>query len=183
VDISENQAVVERLAALLRELDIQRVHVAGGFTPNAVDLARSSPETVASVTLVCPMLMPLEPFMPAGVPLLVVHGDDATLPTVIGTFPDATGLHLRDYEGVPWSDVMVERGDEISPTLLQFLSTAEQRRPVEPAQIAEGEGEIAGVTYRVRGSGPAVLLLPLSLARSHGSHTSMCWQSAIRPSW
>jgi ubiquinone/menaquinone biosynthesis C-methylase UbiE len=166
VDVRENQAVEERLAALLRELDIRRVHVAGGFTPNAVDLARSSPETVASVALICPMMMPLEPFMPAGVPLLVVHGDDATLPTVIGTFPGATGLHLHDYEGVPWSDVMAERGDEISPTLLQFLSMAEQRRPVEPAHLAEGSGEIAGVTYRIQGSGPAVLLLPLSLARS-----------------
>ncbi len=166
VDVRENLAVEERLAALLRELDIRRVHVAGGFTPNAVALTRSSPETVASVTLICPMMMPLEPFMPAGVPLLVVHGDDATLPTLIGTFPDAIGLHLQDYEGVPWSDVMAERGDQISPTLLEFLSAAEQRRPVDPAHSAEGVGEVAGVTYRIRGSGPPVLLLPLSLARS-----------------
>jgi SAM-dependent methyltransferase len=45
----------------------------------------------------------------------------------------------------------------------QFLTSV----PGVPAvQLPQGEGEIAGITYRVRGSGPPLLLLPLSIARS-----------------
>ena len=33
-------------------------------------------------------------------------------------------------------------------------------------QLAQGEGEFGGIIYRVRGSGPPLVLLPLSLARS-----------------
>jgi hypothetical protein len=33
---------------------------------------------------------------------------------------------------------------------------------IEPAGVPEGDGEVAGITYQIRGSGPPVLLLPLS---------------------
>jgi ubiquinone/menaquinone biosynthesis C-methylase UbiE len=50
--------------------------------------------------------------------------------------------------------------------MLDLLSEVEQRKPIDSPRLHEGEGEIAGITYRIRGSGPPVLLLPLSLARS-----------------
>lgn len=167
MDASRNLAVEERFAALLSQLGIERVHIAGGFAPNAVALAKTSPNTVASATLICPMQMPPEPFMPPGAPLLVVYGSGAVmLPGLVSGLPDATSLQLSDYEGAPWSNVLAERGDEIAPTMLEFLSRAEQLRPIEPARLVDGDGEIAGITYRIRGSGPPVLLLPLNLARS-----------------
>ncbi|MBV9325563.1 MAG: hypothetical protein JO352_17465 [Chloroflexi bacterium] len=105
--------------------------------------------------------------MPPGAPLLVVYGSGAVmLPGLVSGLPDATSLQLSDYEGAPWSNVLAERGDEIAPTMLEFLSRAEQLRPIEPARLVDGDGEIAGITYRIRGSGPPVLLLPLNLARS-----------------
>jgi SAM-dependent methyltransferase len=50
--------------------------------------------------------------------------------------------------------------------MLTFLSAANDRAAVEPAEVSGGVGEVDGITYRVRGSGPPLVLLPLSLARS-----------------
>jgi SAM-dependent methyltransferase len=146
------------------------VHVAGGFAPNAVALATSYPDTVASMTLVCPMQLPTEPFMPASVPLLVFFGDRGssalTMPGVLASFPETSGFTLRDYEGEPWSDAVADRRHDMWPAILSFLSDTTQRDGLDPASVPEGAGEVEGITFRVRGSGPPLLLLPLSLARS-----------------
>ena len=63
--------VAERLSTLLQNLGLRRVHVAGGFAPNALELVKSHPESVASMTLVCPMQLPAPPFAPPDIPLLV----------------------------------------------------------------------------------------------------------------
>jgi pimeloyl-ACP methyl ester carboxylesterase len=92
---SENLTAAERLAALLTHLDIQRAHVAGGFAPNAATLAMYRPETVASLTLICPFRMPREPFMPAGVPLLMVYGINSLISVfreLAARFPDTRCL-------------------------------------------------------------------------------------------
>jgi ubiquinone/menaquinone biosynthesis C-methylase UbiE len=122
---------------------------------------------VASLTLICPMDVPRQPFMPAGVPLLMVYGAWGVklFGELATTSPDTRGLELQDYEGAPMSDVMADRGEDIRPIMLDFLSEA-NRTSLEPAGVPEGDGEVAGITYRIRGSGPPVLLLPLSLARS-----------------
>src|SRR5229473_2885393 len=92
-------SVAERLANLLQHLGLHRVHVAAGFAPNAVALARSYPESVASITLVCPMQMPAESFLSRDMPVLVFFGDrgsDAlTIPRMLAAFPEATGFPLR----------------------------------------------------------------------------------------
>ena len=46
--------------------------------------------------------------------------------------------------------------------LLDFLD----RHPVRPVALPEGEGEVAGITYHIRGAGPPLVLMPLSLAPS-----------------
>jgi hypothetical protein len=40
--------------------------------------------------------------------------------------------------------------------------------------LPEGEGEVAGITYRVRGSGPPLVLMPLDLTPSQ-------WEPLIEP--
>ena len=46
--------------------------------------------------------------------------------------------------------------------MLDFLG----RHPVLAVSLSEGEGEAAGITYRIRGAGPPLILMPLSLAPS-----------------
>jgi len=56
--------------------------------------------------------------------------------------------------------MMADRAGEVVPALLRFLDA----HPVPPASLPEGEGEAGGITYRIRGSGPPLVLMPLDLA-------------------
>lgn len=104
--------------------------------------------------------------------LLVVAGDrgpSAQHPTnVLADVPSAASHLLRDYECLPWSDVIADRGEEIWPKLTDFLAA----HPVPAMSPPESEGEVAGITYRIRGSGPPLILMPLDLAPSQ-------WESLI----
>jgi SAM-dependent methyltransferase len=46
--------------------------------------------------------------------------------------------------------------------MLDFLD----RHPIPAVRLSEPEGEVAGITYRIRGAGPPLVLMPLSLAPS-----------------
>ena len=165
----------ERLVRLLRHLGLRRAHLAGG-APEMAALAAASPEVVASLVLMSPQDAWIEPMReliarrtPAP-PALVVQGDHgpraAAARRAALALPDATTLILSDYVDLLWSDVLADRTDEIGPALLTFLDEAAARDPIEPARLPEGEGEVAGVTYRVAGSGPPLLLFPFGLAAS-----------------
>jgi SAM-dependent methyltransferase len=88
--------------------------------------------------------------------------------------PAAKCMVLAGYRAPgSWADAIADRGDEITPAIIDFLGRvantghrAEAPRPVDP------EGSHAGITYRVRGSGPALVLLPFFLAPSQ-------WEPAI----
>jgi SAM-dependent methyltransferase len=65
-----------------------------------------------------------------------------------------------------WSDAIADRLPAICDALLPFLADMTRQQAIEAVDFAEGAGEVAGVTYHVRGSGPPVVLLPLNLAAS-----------------
>ncbi|MCA1647469.1 MAG: class I SAM-dependent methyltransferase [Chloroflexi bacterium] len=160
----------DRLVQLFRELGIGRAHVGGGYAADAVSLARASAESIVSMTLVCPFRLPPDPFRPLGTRLLLIHGDRGpgaeSLPRAAAALPEAQILTLHDYADAAWSDAVADRRAEIEPALLTFLADPSQREALAPVQLAPGDGEIAGITYRVHGSGPPLILLPLTLARS-----------------
>ncbi len=162
--------IEDRLAQLFQHLGISRAHVGGGYAADAVSLVRASPESIASMTLVCPFRLPTDPFRPLGARLLFIHGDrgpgaGSVAPT-LAALPEAKVITLQDYVDAAWSDALAERRAEIEPALLAFLADLSRSEALEPVQLPQGDGEIAGVTYRIRGSGPPIVLLPLTLARS-----------------
>ena len=68
---------------------------------------------------------------------------------------------LDDYAGLTWSDIAAERGDGIVTAIRGYLS----RHSAPPSvRLPEQEGEIAGISYRVRGAGEPLVLLPLDLS-------------------
>ena len=67
---------------------------------------------------------------------------------------------LRDYECVPWSDLVADRRTEIAAGWLRFLDGL----PLPAPALSDGEGEVAGITYRIRGTGHPLVLTPLDLA-------------------
>jgi ubiquinone/menaquinone biosynthesis C-methylase UbiE len=97
--------------------------------------------------------------------LLVVTGDHGPgarrVRAGLAELPDAVTVVLPDYAGHTWADLAAERGDNIAAAIEEFIA-GRDRLPASglPAQ----EGEIAGISYRVRGAGAPLVLLPLDLS-------------------
>jgi SAM-dependent methyltransferase len=68
---------------------------------------------------------------------------------------------LDGYEAQGWADTAADRTAELVEAMTGFLAG----RAADTPQ-AGGEGEHCGITYRVEGSGPALILMPFFLAAS-----------------
>jgi ubiquinone/menaquinone biosynthesis C-methylase UbiE len=79
---------------------------------------------------------------------------------------EATIHTLQDYTAQLWSDVIADRCDDLRAGMLGFLSQINQRSRTVAVSLAEGEGEHAGLFYRIRGAGYPIVLLPLAIAPS-----------------
>jgi len=160
--------VEARVIELLEHLGIEQAHIAAGRLVQSDwhGLATVHPERVASLTLISPQILGPGELGGLASRLLIVSGDQG--PTAEGTvkllkdLPEATSHILRGYEYLPWSDVPSEHAAEIGTAMLGFLD----RHPAQPVSLPEREGETAGISYRIRGSGPPLLLMPLDLAPS-----------------
>jgi ubiquinone/menaquinone biosynthesis C-methylase UbiE len=75
-------------------------------------------------------------------------------------------LTLQDYLDFNWADVIADHTDFIGTAMLYFLSLMDQKLELQPVALPPGEGEVAGISYRILGSGPPLVLLPLVLAPS-----------------
>jgi SAM-dependent methyltransferase len=157
------------LLDLFRHLGIERAHIAAGGPPPLLDwynLATLHPERVASLTLISPPILDTAGLAGLASRLLTVAGDQGQLARgaakLLADLPSVSSHILRGYEWHPWSDVIVDRGAEIGSTMVDFLD----RHPIPPAAFSETEGEVAGISYSIRGAGPPLVLMPLSLAPS-----------------
>src|SRR5712691_11288358 len=153
------------LAALLDQLGIAGVHFAGRGSADLQGFASRHPERIASLTLLCPAVLDTHTLAPLSGRLLVVTGDHGPgarrVRAGLAELPEAATVVLDDYAGHTWADLAAERGDSIAVAMQQFL----QRQGALPAAgLPEQEGEIAGISYRVRGAGAPLVLLPLDLS-------------------
>ena len=170
VDNEPNVAAADRVVHLLRHLGIDRAHIVQGVAE-----AAAHPEIVASLALVTPATSastPLHQLAASGTlaaPSLLIHSDAGPLSAaaafVRAADPGATAVVLRGYTSALWTDTVADRAEEIAAALLTHVAEAQRRAPL-PTSGMTGEGEVAGVTYRARGSGPVVLFFPLHLAPS-----------------
>jgi SAM-dependent methyltransferase len=162
--------VEERLAQLLAHLGLDQAHFAARLDNDWTGLVLRRPELVASLTLVCPVYMNAAALRPLASRLLVVNDEHPTgrrVTQAMAHLPDATLLTLPDYAGFLWADVMADRPNAIGTALLEFVARMEAERPGQrPVTLPEGAGEVAGLTYHIRGSGPPLVLLPLAFAPS-----------------
>ena len=160
--------VEERLRQLLHYLGIDKAHFAGRVPEDWVGLATRFPEVLSSLTVI-------GGFDPRTVEhlatrLLAVIGDrgrnaEAVL-AAMPRLPDAQLLPLRDYEIFAWSDLATDRSEELATAMLQFLASMSSPADQGRASLAEGSGEFDGISYRIRGTGPPLVLLPMFLAPS-----------------
>ena len=162
--------VEDRIVELLRGLGIGKAHAAAYLPGDWSGLLERHPSAVASLTLICPRGMKTDVLRVHARRLLIVSGDGGNvvgdLMRAVDGLPGATVKMLRDYFSPMWADVMADRTGEVESAMLEFLALRESESPASSVQLPEGEGEEAGISYTVRGSGPPLLLFPLGLAPS-----------------
>jgi SAM-dependent methyltransferase len=156
------------LVELLDKLGIGSVHVAAGRlgVTDWQGLATTHSDRVASLTLINPPIIDAGGLRGLASRILSIAGDVG--PTAEGAvrllaeLPEATSHVLHGFECHPWSDVIADRRSEIDAAMLGFLA----RHPVAAVSLPEREGAAAGISFRIRGAGPPLILMPLDLAPS-----------------
>jgi SAM-dependent methyltransferase len=173
-----NPSPTERLTALWDHLGLGAAHVATPIPGDVALLASRHPERVAGLVLCVPSRLDAAPFTDLGGRMLMIAAER-------GPSADATGraaARLSAAERVvlagytapgSWTDAVADRGDEIARAMIAFLDRlAAAGHAADTPRRAEAEGAHAGITYRIVGSGPALILLPFFLAPSQ-------WEPAI----
>jgi len=163
--------VEERLLQLLQHLGIECAHFAARGGGDWGGLAARHPDCIASLTLICPRGMDPSTLGPLAPRLLVLAGDqgrpDELVRQVVGNLPEATLITLRDYVSPTiYADVVADRSTDIGAAMLESLARMEQVYGTRTVSLPGGEGEVAGISYRISGSGPPLVLLPLGVAPS-----------------
>jgi 2-polyprenyl-3-methyl-5-hydroxy-6-metoxy-1,4-benzoquinol methylase len=163
-------SVDERLAQLFRQLGLDRVHLAARVTADWRGLAKTRPETIASLTLVCPTGLDATPLGALTSRVLVLTGDQGTpaeaISKAMAAHPEAAIITLNDYYGHPRADLLTDRAEDIGAAMLAFLARMDQLHAVKPVRLPAQEGELDGISYRIQGAGAPLVLLPLGLAAS-----------------
>jgi hypothetical protein len=167
--IPETNGVKANLLELFQTLGIERAHIAAGGPPVITDwqgLAIHHPDRIASFILPSPPILNTVELAAVASRLLVIAGDQGTSPQgankLLAELSGVSSHFLRDYDWHPWSDVVADRGAEIGPVMLEFLD----RHPVPVVALAEGDGEVSGISYRIRGHGAPLVMMPLALSPS-----------------
>lgn len=162
-----NLLTADRLVHVLDHLGIERAHFAASMLADVIDIARTHPERMASLTLVCPPR--LDPSVRAlGPRLLIIAGDQgrpgAMVRNSAASLPEATVVWLRGYFSPPWADVVADCTEQVETAIVNILSSEQAKSPRN--LHGDVRGEIAGITYHSQGAGTPLVLLPLSLASS-----------------
>jgi SAM-dependent methyltransferase len=156
----------DRLAALMDHLGLARAHVASQMASDVAGFAAQYPQRIAGLVLCAPTRVDPGPFEEIAPRLLMISGDKGETAQVAervhARLPHARRHVLRDYQAAAWSDVIADRAGEVVGTMVAFLADA----PLEPSTLDRRSGAHAGLTFRIEGHGPPLILLPFFLAPS-----------------
>ena len=164
--MSENPlSPTDRLVALLDHLGIGRAHVASQIPSDIAGLAARHPERIGRIVCVTPVRLDPAPFTGVADRMLMIAGEyGPTFETVLRAatrLPGAQRFVLDSYEAQGWSDTAADRTGELVAAMAGFLADS----PADAPKGA-GAGTHAEISYRIEGSGPALVLLPFFLAAS-----------------
>ena len=160
----------DRLIELMRHLGIERAHFAACMPRDWVGLLTRHKNTVASLTLMCPMGIELAPLVDCPPPIFIVTGDKGR--GGLDAIRDAKkiagsrSLILENYFSPPWADPIGDRRDAIGSAMREFIETNALGDSQRIANLSSRFGECAGITYSCHGSGEPLLLMPLALSPS-----------------
>jgi SAM-dependent methyltransferase len=157
-----------RLTALMDHLGLGIAHFGTPIPRDISGMAAAHRERLGGIVLCVPSRLDPAPFADVGERILMISGErgpaaEATA-RAAQRLPAAERSVLAGYEAPgSWSDAVAERTEEIAERMIAFLGG---RHADEPRSVAPVEGTHAGISYRVEGAGPALILLPFFLAPS-----------------
>ena len=159
---------------LMDHLGLGTAHFGTPIPRDISGMAADHPERLAGIVLCVPSRLDPAPFADIADRVLMISGEHG--PAAEATARAAARLPSAERSVLPgysapgsWSDAVAEQADPIVEQMIAFL---ERRRADVPRSAAPREGSHAGITYRVEGAGPALILLPFFLAPSQ-------WDPAI----
>lgn len=161
--------VEQRIINVLRHLGVEKAHFASRNLNDWYGIVTSFPDAVASLTLVCPLGFDSTVLSTLGENLLVFNGDRGgaadTINRNMAGLSSASMVAIADYTYPNnYADIAAERGADVAGPMLDFLARMDANGGVTAISPASQDGEIDGIFYRVSGSGPALVLLPLGAA-------------------
>ena len=160
--------------ALMDHLGLGAAHFGTPIPRDISGMAVQHSHRLAGVVLCVPSRLDPAPFSDIANRILMISGEhgpaaEATARAAV-RLPSAARSVLAGYTAPgSWSDAVAERTDQIAEQMIAFL---ECRHADAPRSAALKEGTHAGISYRVEGAGPALILLPFFLAPSQ-------WDPAI----
>ena len=170
-NLSADLSIEERVCQLLGHLGISRAHFAARGAQDWTGLAETFPEVISSLTLVCPL--GFDPAVMASMAsrLLIFSGEGGeaadTVERSLSGFEDARTVTLSGYPSPnTYADIAAQRPEDIASGLVDFLGQMGRLHQTPTVTLAEDEGEIAGISYKIRGTGQPLVLFPLSAAPS-----------------
>jgi ubiquinone/menaquinone biosynthesis C-methylase UbiE len=159
----------ERLLALMDHLGLGVAHVATQMPGDIAGLAAGFGRRLGGVVLCVPTRLDAVSFSRVAQRLLMICGETGPTAEVTahaaGRFDGACRFVLAGYDAPGWADVVADRTNEIVQQMTGFLGTLKADAPTATVR----DGTHAGISYRLDGSGPALLLLPFFLAPSQWS--------------
>ena len=165
-----NLTTADRIRQLMQHLGLTKAHFAGRMLLDWVGSVTEYPDQVLSLTLVCPLAIPPLAIADIASKTLVFNGDRGpfagSVKQAAESASSVTLVTLSDYIGAAWDDVIADHTDNIGGAMIRFLAETGTNSIEAMHPPVEAEGEVAGIVYQIRGSGPPLLLLPLLLSPS-----------------
>jgi hypothetical protein len=164
----ENLSPVDRLIGLMDRLGLGKAHFGTSIPRDIADMAANYPERLAGLVLCVPSRLDPAPFVDISDRVLMISGElgpasEATARAEARLLGARRSL-LAGYNAPgSWSDAVAERTQEIADRIIAFLA---DRHADVPNEAVPKEGTHNGISYRIEGSGPALILLPFFLAPS-----------------
>ncbi len=171
MNAQDDTRIEDRIVAVLRQLGMERAHFAARGLNDWHGIVAGIPDVVASLSLVCPLGFDSLALAPLSDRLLVFNADRGGASETIGenmaSLPSASVVTLFDCNYPDnYNDLAALRDDDIRPAMLDFLARMDARDAPAGVTASLKEGEADGIYFKVQGSGPPLVLLPLGAAPS-----------------
>ncbi|MDG2283989.1 MAG: class I SAM-dependent methyltransferase, partial [Alphaproteobacteria bacterium] len=161
--------LANRLAAVLDHLNLEQVFLATQMPGDIAAFSVANFDRIAGVALIIPSRINPAAFARHGGCVMVLAGESGiptdTADAAAPAMPDARQIRLAGYAATAWSDIAVERPDTLCQEIERFFSSLQSSAP-PPLSVVPASGMVEGVTYRVMGAGPPLVLTPFFLAAS-----------------